>query len=260
MDYRQPRQPDFLENKVEKVGFFKKNFGRKSPAKPEPFFPGAYTYTMHELGPILDKGLTPLPMKYMYGFTLPPRTEIVNTPVYFVVNKFCEVIKTKPQENYFTPKDAKTPGCQFFLSKQDAIDFTYKIAHSRPKYFKRMGLGINSIPLNEYVKKYSGPYNNLITGTEEFENFVKKRKLAWENIYKSTEADPDLAFDRNKSLLMAYRVRYGSNRFEKPIPEPETTKIYLKLEDVMKDERVQKGFRIFVEAGLISESDLDSRM
>lgn len=256
-------EPPYLENKVEKKKFFQKRPGLKSliayNETPPPILPGSFKYTMNEQDSLFDKSLTPLPIHCIYGFRFPDRTQIVNTPVYFVVNKFCEVIKTKPQESYFTPKESKTPGYHFFLAKQDAIDFVYKIAQNRPKYFKRMGLGINSIPLESYINKYAGPYSNLIGGTQEFENFIKKRKLAWENVYASPNAVPDLAFDRNKSLLVGYRIRYGSNRFEKPIPEPETTKIYLNLDDVMKDERVQKGFRIFVEAGLISESDLNSK-
>jgi hypothetical protein len=151
---------------------------------------------------IFDKTLTPIQQKYEYEFKIPQSAVIVNTPVYVVVNKFCEVVNTRPSQAYGVPNQSKTPHYYFFLSQQDAIDFIYKIAQNRPRYFKRMGLGINSIPLDQYLKKYR-PNNltSLITSTEEFENFIKKRNLASDNIYKSPNANPDFDFDRNNDYM-----------------------------------------------------------
>jgi hypothetical protein len=204
-----------------------------------------------------DEALTPLPQKYVYQFKIPDSALIVNTPVYFVVNKFCEIVSTSSSQSYGNLKHSNTSHYYFFLSKQDAIDLIYKIAHTRPRYFKRMGLGINSVPLDQYLKKYCATnVTTLISSTQEFETFIKKRNLACENIYKSPNADPDFEFDRNKSLLIAYRIKYVSERFKKPQPEPEITKIYLKLEDAMKDERVQNGLPVMIHVGQIAEADL----
>jgi hypothetical protein len=206
---------------------------------------------------IFDKTLTPIQQKYEYEFKIPQSAAIVNTPVYVVVNKFCEVLNTSSHQNYGILNQPKTPHYYFFLSQQDAIDFIYKIAQTRPKYFKRMGLGINSIPLDQYLKKYRpNNFTSLITSTEEFETFIKKRNLASDNIYKSSSSNPDFDFDRNKSLLMAYRIKDVPKRFKKSQPEFEPTKIYLKLADAMKDERVQKGLPVIIEVGRISETDL----
>lgn len=204
-----------------------------------------------------DSTATQIQHKYEYEFKIPQSALIVNTPVYVVVNKFCEVVNTSSFQSYGTVNQSKTPHYYFFLSQEDAIDFIYKIAQNRPRYFKRMGLGINSIPLDQYLKKYR-PNNttSLITSTEEFETFIKKRNLASDNIYKSPKADPDFDFDRNKSLLMAYRIKDLPKRFKKVQPELDPTKIYLKLTDAMKDERVQKGLPLIIEVGRISEADL----
>lgn len=217
--------------------------------------------TIKQSDSIFDKALTSIQQKYVYEFKIPQSAVIVNTPVYVVVNKFCEVVNTSPQQNYGILNQPKTPHYYFFLSQQDAIDFIYKIAQARPKYFKRMGLGINSIPLDQYLKKYR-PNNltSLISSTEEFETFIKKMNLASDNIYKSPNANPAFDFDRNKALLMAYRIKDVTKLFKKPQPEPELTKIYLKLGDAIKDERVQKGLPVIIEVGRISDADLRSRM
>lgn len=206
---------------------------------------------------ISDNNPTLIQQKYEYEFKIPHSAVIVNTPVYVVVNKFCEVVNTRSFQGYGILNHSKTPHYYFFLSQQDAIDFIYKIAQNRPRYFKRMGLGINSVPLDQYLKKYR-PNNttSLITSTQEFETFIKKRNLASDNIYKSPDADPDFDFDRNKSLLMAYRIKDVPKRFKKPQPESDPSKIYLKLDDAMKDERLQKGTPVILEVGRISESDL----
>lgn len=245
---------------IEEIGFFRllqKRSLIKDKTPSDAMKLEAVQGTIKQSDALFDKTLTPIEKKYEYEFKIPQSAVIVNTPVYVVVNKFCEVVKTSSSQSSGLLNQSKTSHYYFFLSKQDAIDFIYKIAQSRPKYFKRMGLGINSIPLDQYLKKYR-PNNitSLITSTEEFETFIKKRNLASDNIYKSPNADPDFGFDRNKSLLMAYRIKYVSKRFTKPQPEPELTKIYLKLEDVMKDERVQKGLPVMIEVGRISENDL----
>jgi hypothetical protein len=213
--------------------------------------------TIKQSDSIFDKTLIPIQQKYEYEFKIPQSAVIVNTPVYVVVNKFCEVINTSSSQAYGSLKQLKTPHYYFFLSQQDAIDFIYKIAQNRPRYFKRMGLGINSIPLDQYLKKYRpNNFTSLITSTEEFEAFIKKRNLASDNIYKSPNANPDFNFDRNKSLLMAYRIKDVPKRFKKPHPDSGPIKIYLKLDDAMKDERVQKGLPVIIEVGRISEADL----
>jgi hypothetical protein len=206
---------------------------------------------------VFDKTSTPVQQKYEYEFKIPQSAVISNTPVYVVVNKFCEVVNTSSYQGHGTLNQSKIPHYYFFLSQEDAIDFIYKIAQNRPRYFKRMGLGINSIHLDQYLKKYR-PNNmtSLITSTEEFETFIKKRNLASDNIYKSPNADPYFDFDRNKSLLMAYRIKDVPKRFKKSYPELSPTKIYLKLSDAMKDERVQKCLPVIIEVGRISEADL----
>lgn len=213
--------------------------------------------TIQQSDSVFDKASIPIQQKYEYEFKIPQSAVIVNTPVYVVVNKFCEVINTTSSQAYGSLKQSKNPHYYFFLSQQDAIDFIYKIAQNRPRYFKRMGLGINSIPLDQYLKKYRpNNFTSLITSTEEFETFIKKRNLASDNIYKSPNANPDFNFDRNKSLLMAYRIKDVPKRFKKSYPEPGPTKIYLKLDDAMKDERVQKGLPVLIEVGRVSEADL----
>lgn len=213
--------------------------------------------TIKQSDSILDKNFNSVKQKYEYEFKIPHSAVIVNTPVYVVVNKFCEVVNTSSCQGYDIPNQSKPPHYYFFLSQQDAVDFIYKIAQNRPKYFKRMGLGINSIPLDQYLKKYR-PNNttSLIGSTEEFETFIKKRNLSSYNIYKSPNADPDFDFDRNKSLLMAYRIKDVPKRLRKQHLESEPNKIYLKLADAMKDERVQKGLPVIIEVGRISDADL----
>lgn len=245
---------------IEEIGFFRA-FQKRSLAKDK--ISSDLTKlelvrdTTKQPDPILDKTLNLIQQKYVYEFKIPQYAVIVNTPVYVVVNKFCEVVNTSSSQGHGIVNQSKIPHYYFFLSKQDAIDFIYKIAQNRPRYFKRMGLGINSVSLDQYFKKYS-PNNitSLISSTEEFETFIKKRNLASDNIYKSPNADPNFDFDRNKSLLTAYRIKEVPKRFKKAQLESDLTKIYLKLDDAMKDERVQKGLPIIIEVGQISEADL----
>lgn len=247
-------------DRIEEIGFFRLS-QKKSLIKDET---PSDTTKLEQVQDIIkqpkvsfDKTLGPVQKKYLYEFTVSPPAVIVNTPVYVVVNKFCEVVNTSLYQRYGLPKLPNTPHYYFFLSQQDAIDLIYKIAQNQPSYFKRMGLGINSIPLDQYLKKYR-PNNitSLISSTEEFETFIKKRNLASSNIYKSLKADRDFEFDRDKSLIMAYRIKYTSEPLKNLQFEPEPTKIYLKLDDVMNDERVQKGYPIIIEVGRISETDL----
>jgi hypothetical protein len=246
---------------IEEIGFFrllqKSSLVKDKISSEDTKLESVQAVTKKQFDSTFDKTSTPIQQKYAYEFKIPQSAVIVNTPVYVVVNKFCEVLNTSSHQNYGILNQPKTPHYYFFLSQQDAIDFIYKIAQTRPKYFKRMGLGINSIPLDQYLTKYR-PNNrtSLITSTEEFENFIKKRNLATYNIYKSPNANPDFNFDRNKSLLIAYRIKDVPKRFKKTQLETEPTKIYLKLGDVMKDERVQKGLPVVIEVGRISDADL----
>jgi hypothetical protein len=245
---------------IEEIGFFRL-LQKRSLIKDKTAFDATKLEQVQDIikqsNATFDKTLAPILQKYLYEFTTSPSDLIVNTPVYVVVNKFCEVVNTSSYQSSGLLNRSNTPHYYFFLSQQDAVDLIYRIAQNQPRYFKRMGLGINSIPLDQYLKKYC-PNNttSLISNTEEFETFIKKRNLASSNIYKSPNADPDFEFDRNKSLIMAYRIKYASKPFKKPKSEPELTKIYLKLDDVMKDERVQKGHPIIIEVGRISEIDL----
>jgi hypothetical protein len=245
---------------IEEIGFFRllqKRLLVKDKISSEDTKLKSVQDTTKQSDSIFDKTLTLVQQRYEYEFKIPQSAVIVNTPVYVVVNKFCEVVNTRPFQAYGISNQSKTPHYYFFLSQQDAIDFIYKIAQNRPRYFKRMGLGINSIPLDQYLKKYR-PNNltSLITSTEEFENFIKKRNLASDNIYKSPNANPNFDFDRNKSLFMAYRIKDVPKRFKNLQPESEPIKIYLKLSDAMKDERFQKGLPLIIEAGRISDGDL----
>lgn len=208
-------------------------------------------------------GFIPVEKHYVYEFHIDKHDQFADTLVYCVVNKFNEIVNSTSYTPDAFPKNR--PLYCFHLSQQDAIDFIYKVSKDRPRYFKSMGLGINSITLKNYLKNYlpnSLNKNTLITlvsCVEEYETFIKAKNLSFENVYKSPDANRDFNFDRNKSLFLAYRVKNIPGYFGKVEPEPEVNKLYLKLEDVMKDERVQKGLSVTIEVGRISELDLRSQ-
>lgn len=156
--------------------------------------------------------------------------EVQETRVFCIVNKYNELVKASSRLFYSSSIKSKPIYC-LFLSKQDAIDFLYKIANTESSAFKRAGLGLNSFSLKEFFKIADQNKNNgqifLISDLQEIETFMKKSKFSFKDfnfIY-----DKNINSSKSFNGLLAYRINPQSK------DSPFSNKCFLKVTDAVEE-------------------------
>lgn len=156
--------------------------------------------------------------------------EVQETRVFCIVNKYNELVKASSRLFYSSSIKSKPIYC-LFLSKQDAIDFLYKIANTESSAFKRAGLGLNSFSLKEFFKIVDQNKNNgqifLISDLQEVEAFMKKSKFSSKDF--NFTFDKNIDSSRPFNGLLAYRLnpQYKDSPF--------LNKCFLKVDDAIEE-------------------------
>lgn len=155
--------------------------------------------------------------------------EMQETRVYCIVNKYNELVKASSRLVY-SPSIKSQPIYCLFVSKQDAIDFLYKIASNEPKAFKKSGLGINSFSLKDFSNLVEKSKNSsqvfLLNDLQELDSFMSKSKPSSKKF--TFTYDKGVNFAQPFNGILAYRVNpsYKDNPF--------LDKYYLKIDDAVE--------------------------